>query len=90
MDLDLEYTVREYLGEYVIVPSGRDLWNDRALFSVNGIGLFFLDLLKEGMDREEITERALEEYEVDRETLQRDLDRFLRSLKRKGLLKEGE
>lgn len=89
MELDLEYEVREYLGEYVIIPSGRDLWNDRALFSVNGIGLYFLDLLKGGLDREAIVKKALEEYEVDRETLERDLDRFLKSLKRKGILKEG-
>lgn len=90
MKLDLEYEVREYMGEYVIVPSGRDLWDDMALFSVNGIGLFFLDLLKEGMGREEMMERTLKEYEVDRETVQRDLDRFLKSLKRKGLLTERD
>jgi hypothetical protein len=90
MKLDLEYEVREYMGEYVIVPSGRDLWDDMALFSVNEIGLFFLDLLKEGMGREEMMERTLKEYEVDRETVQRDLDRFLKSLKRKGLLTERD
>jgi hypothetical protein len=43
-------------------------------------------MLSAGAEREEMIERLLETYEVDRTVLERDCDLFLQTLKEKNIL----
>ncbi|MHC1776903.1 MAG: PqqD family protein [Lentimicrobium sp.] len=59
-------------------------------FTVNPIGAEIIELLKEGMTDDQITEKLLKTYEIDRQTLQKDLHDFRDILKQHQLLDPNE
>ena len=59
-----------------------------ATFSVNASGLVMLAGLKDGQEREAITERLRDAFETGEADLQRDLDEFVGLLRQHGILPE--
>ena len=55
-------------------------------FTVNEVGLFILKHLKEGKDDGAIIQLLTDEYEVEKETAQRDFDEFVTLLKNLNLV----
>lgn len=54
-------------------------------FSVNPIGIEFINLMKEGKSMEEITQIMTEKYNVEEPTLEKDLYDFKGMLRSQGL-----
>jgi PqqD family protein of HPr-rel-A system len=57
-------------------------------FTVNEIGSRILKLLQQGQSENEIIEQILSEYDVDRTTLEKDLNDFLGQLKNYRVVEE--
>jgi hypothetical protein len=57
-------------------------------YNTNEMGFFLLKMMEEGFEREEIISRIMDEYEVNRDNLERDYDFFLLQMKSLGLLEE--
>lgn len=57
-------------------------------FTVNEIGKEIIQSLKEGKTSQNIVESMLENFDVDRETAERDLEDFLSLLKNYDLARE--
>ena len=55
-------------------------------FSLNGVGKNILDLISENLTHEEIIEKLLEMYEVDKAQIESDLSNFTKLLEEKGLI----
>ncbi len=55
-------------------------------YTVNEVGLLIIEKLKSGKKPEEIVEEILQIYDVDRETVEKDLDEFLQQLRLFGFL----
>lgn len=55
-------------------------------FTANETGLFFLHALKQDQPPDQISQRALAEYEVDSDQLQRDMQDFIIQLREIGLI----
>ncbi len=58
-------------------------------FTTNRTGLLIIKLLREGKNHEEIVERIVEEYGIDREEAEKDVTDFIEQLRIMGLV-EGE
>ncbi len=55
-------------------------------FSANPIGLEVLELLKDGLDFENIQKKILEKYKSDKDTVERDYHDFINLLSQNNLI----
>lgn len=78
--------LREIAGEYILIPTGSMALKYTGVFAISSLGVSVWKLLEAGKSEEEIVTELLEEYEVDRETLEHDVREFLNSLREKELL----
>jgi hypothetical protein len=78
--------LREIAGEYILIPTGSLALKFTGVFAISSLGVSVWKLLEADKTYEQIVSELLEEYEVDRETLERDVSEFLDSLREKELL----
>jgi predicted transcriptional regulator len=64
--------------------------NDQKYFGLDDVGSEMWKLLVEHGNVETVTDRLCSEYDVDRATVQADLDILIRNLLNAGLLKASE
>jgi hypothetical protein len=55
-------------------------------FSANPIGLEVLEMLKEGLDFEDIQKQILEKYKSDKDTVEKDYHDFINLLSQNNLI----
>jgi hypothetical protein len=78
--------LREIAGEYILIPTGSLALKYTGVFAISSLGVSVWKLLEADKTYEQIITDLLEEYEVDRETLERDVREFLDTLREKELL----
>lgn len=86
MKLKYEFSVREIVGEYVMIPMGAGALAFSGMIATSETGALIVEALKNDVTREELAERIMSEYEVDADTAYGDLDAFLAELKQLDLL----
>ncbi len=57
-----------------------------GMVRLNSTGAFLWELLERGAEKEELVAALLSEYEIDKETAETDVDRFLSILTDNGIL----
>lgn len=86
MKLKHEFVLREVAGETLLVPIGAATLSLNGMLVLNEWGRFLWDRIP-GADSEEVLVSALlDEYEVDRQTAAQDVQEFLDSLRKLGIL----
>ena len=85
MKLNPKYVLREVAGETLLI-SLADLSTPKRLLCLNELGKDIYACLQKGLSKEEIFAALLEEYEVEAQVLQSDLDDFLVTLKEYGVI----
>ena len=81
MEIKKELIKRNIAGDTVLVPVGKTVFDANGLFILNEVGAFLWDILPEAESEETLVERLLEEYEVDRQTAQKDVAAFVAKLR---------
>ena len=81
MKINFEFVIREIAGEYVLVPIGKTTAEFNGLFPLTETGAFIWNLLPDAENEDYIVNKLLEEYEIDRETVQTDVTQFLNKLR---------
>ena len=81
MKLKMQFVLRDIVGETVLVPINESTSKFNGLITVNDLGKFIWENIESSKDEEELLQRILDEYEIDRETAKKDLDDFLQVLK---------
>lgn len=81
MKINFEFVHREIAGDHVLVPIGKTSSVFNGLFPLTETGAFIWELLPEAESEEYIVNKLLEEYEIDRETVQNDVAEFLSKLR---------
>ncbi len=76
---------RKISDEYYIVDSRNSM-----LHKLNSVGSLIWEVLKKGATVKEIVELVYKEYEVEIETLTKDVEEFITELKNKSLIEEYE
>lgn len=86
MKIKSGFILREIAGEYIIVPTGQAAIDFNGLITVNEVGRFLWEELQKETTESELTDRILDEYEIDRETALNDVKEFIENLKTSGIL----
>lgn len=82
--IDKDMVARNIEGRwYIVDPRGR------MLHTLNQTATFIFTLLKKEKDPDEIISRLCEEFDIAEENARKDLDCFLKGLKRKKIIKWG-
>lgn len=82
------FTMRNIAGEYIVVPVGNAGAIFNGMITLNESGAFFWEAMKEDTTIEEVVEKVCSEYEIDKETATKDVEKFVNMLKENNLLHE--
>ena len=83
------YLVREVAGSTLAIPLSEEAGSFGGMLRLNETGVFLWRLLETGADVPALVDALLGEYEgVDRETATGDVEAFLNSLRKNGILDE--
>lgn len=88
MKLNPEYVLRKVAGEYVVVPTGKSSQKINGLITLNDSAVFIWECVVKGMNRQEILEKTMEEFEGDKEAVEQDVNGFLDMLVEEGFATE--
>lgn len=82
------FVLRELGGQYVVVALGEASKNFNGIIHLNETGAFLFNQLKEDVNKQQLINKILEEYEIDLENAKKDVDKFIEKLKDAKLLDE--
>lgn len=80
------YMLREVAGEAVVVPTGEATLNFQGIISLNETGALLWKELEQGCEKKDLVQALLDEYEVDAETAEKDVNEFLKRADDAGLI----
>ena len=86
MQIKKEMILREIAGENILVPGADAVLSLNGLFVVTETGAFIWNNLPAVDSQEELVERMFDEYEVDKETAEKDVAEFLGKLREFGII----
>lgn len=84
------FVLRQVAGNYIIIGTGDEAVDFNGMITINETGAFLWKLLEKEISREELAEKMLSEYDVDRDTAEADIDEFIEKLRSSKLLSEDE
>jgi len=80
------YMVRNIADEWIILPTDNASHDFNGMMLINESGAFIWKELEDGNDKEALINALFMEYNVDRETAEKDIEEFLNTLSNCGLL----
>ena len=82
------FILRHIAGEYLLAPVGENIKTFDGVAVMNELSAFLWERLQKDVSRQEMLSAVLEEYDVDRETCERDLDTVLKDMLEMGVIEE--
>lgn len=76
-----EFVKREIAGDIILVPVGETALKFNGMITLTETASVIWDAMERGASRTEIVDCVLDEFEIDRETVENDVDEFLSKLK---------
>ncbi len=74
MKLSNKFILKQIGKDTMLLPINNDYMSVKNLITLNETSLTIYNLLKEGLAKEDIILKMLEEYDIDKETLSRDVE----------------
>ena len=90
MKLDKEFVLREIAGDYIIIPTGKTVLEFNGLITVNEVGVFIWNMLKDEVTMDDIVAKIVEEYEVEDAVARADAQEFIDKLVEGGILEKDK
>lgn len=90
MRVEKEFVLREIAGDYIIIPTGSTVLEFNGLITVNEVGVTLWKMLQEEVTMEQLISGILEEYDVEEAVAREDIQEFLNTLEKGGILKKDE
>ena len=75
-------------GDYMLIPVGENVDNFSGTLVLNGVSAFIIDKLRDDINKEDLVQLVLNEYDVDRETAQTDVEEMIGELINMGVIYE--
>ena len=79
------FLMRNVAGKNIVVSVGAEI-NFSGMLTLNDTGVFFWNQLQNNITREELLEKILSEYDIDRTTALKDIDAFIEKLRQHEIL----
>lgn len=86
MTVKKELVFRELMGENVLVPSGKTVFENNGLFMLTESAAYIWKILPEAESEEEILKKVLSEYDVPEAQARADVSDFLSKLREYGII----
>lgn len=86
MKIKKGFVVREIAGQSIVIALGEATKIFNGMIKLNETGRIIWDMLSKGKEQEEIVAKILEEYDIDRATVEADVSRFISTLMEDGIL----
>ena len=86
MKVQKDFALREIAGDYVIIPTGKTAVGSDGLITVNEVGADLWEMLQSDVSFEDLVRGILDIYDVDEATAREDIQEFLDTLIRGGIL----
>ena len=86
MIIKKELIKREIAGDTILVPVGSAVYDSNGLFVLNELASFIWDLIPEAESEEDILNAVLNEYEVEKEVAEKDIEEFLSKLQKMEII----
>ena len=81
MKIKEDFILRKVADSYVVVPVNKMTLDFTGIINLNETGAFLFELLQKGAERDELVDKMLEEYDVDREKAEVDIDVFIQKVR---------
>ncbi|MCQ2479302.1 MAG: PqqD family protein [Clostridia bacterium] len=88
MKIKGKYIVRKVAGETIVVPACGAVDDSNILIMLNETGVELWNLLYEGCSEDEVVEHFCHEYDVEKETVLKDLGEFIDYITSEGVVIE--
>lgn len=80
------FVLREVAGTFVIISTGSENLDFKGVITVNEVGALIWKGVEAGKSKDEIVEKILSEYDVQKEVASADMDEFLEQLISKNII----
>ena len=80
------FVLREIAGQTVVAALGSAAQSFNGMIKLNSTGKLIWELLEKERDEAQIVEAMLEEYDIDRATVERDVARVIKTLQEANIL----
>lgn len=80
------FVLRKIGPQVMAVPVGKLTSEIHGMIALSESGALLWNLLSQGADKETLINALLEEYEIDRETAEKDTESFINNLTEQGAL----
>ena len=81
MKIKKEFLLRDIMGYTMLVPINKSMSKFDGLITINQVGKFIWENIESSKDEDDLLQKILDEYEVEKEVAKADLDEFLQTLK---------
>lgn len=86
MKINPEFIPRQVDNEYLLIPVGSVSNQMNGLITLNEMGAFIIEHIRSGMTDEEIIIAILDEFDSDKETVEKDYYDFIEKMKQKKVI----
>lgn len=86
MKVSSELLLREIAGEHILVPVGATALRIHGMITLSDSGVLLWEKLQNETTKQDLVHAILNEYDVDEDTAQQDVDSFLAKLDDLGLI----
>ena len=86
MKLKPDFQIVQMANDYMLVPTGDQIDSFNGTVILNEVSAFMLNQLKEELEKEDLVERLVMEFDVEYATAREDVDVAVEKLKQIGIL----
>jgi hypothetical protein len=86
MKLKPDFQIVQMANDYMLVPTGDQIDSFNGTVILNEVSAFMLNQLKEDLEKEDLVERLVREFDVESATAREDVDVAVEKLKQIGIL----
>ena len=86
MKLKPDFQIVQMANDYMLVPTGDQIDSFNGTVILNEVSAFLLNQLKEDLEKEDLVERLVMEFDVESATARQDVDAAVEKMKQIGIL----
>lgn len=86
MKIKEDFILRKVADSYVVVPVNRMTLDFNGIINLNETGAFLFNLLQNGIEKQELIDKMLAEYDVTQQKAEADIDSFIQKIKDADIL----
>ena len=86
MKLKPDFQIVQMANDYMLVPTGDQIDSFNGTVILNEVSAFMLNQLKEDLEKEDLVERLVMEFDVESATARKDVDVAVEKMKQIGIL----